>query len=191
MTSKPAGDVGGLTLVEVLVVITIVLALVAITQPSIIKAKRSAGKTVCASNLRQLHLSLLLYAADHGDIEGPGLIEISAFPPRVSTLSQFSSLKCVTGRDPIDCGRGGYTVHFPLADRRLYLSQEHFDSVHKIWQEDYARYGESIVLISDSSHQDLCPLTEYALFHSFGITMSGAVIRKSGRGDRMLQSWWH
>ncbi len=52
------------TLIELLVVVAIIAMLIAILIPSLGKARDQAKATVCLSNLRQMGLSLTLYAAD-------------------------------------------------------------------------------------------------------------------------------
>jgi prepilin-type N-terminal cleavage/methylation domain-containing protein/prepilin-type processing-associated H-X9-DG protein len=55
------------TLIELLVVISIIALLLSILIPSLQKAKELTMRVVCASNLRQCGLSLLLYANDNED----------------------------------------------------------------------------------------------------------------------------
>jgi len=57
----------GFTLIEIIVVLTIILILAAVLMPVFQKAKGAAGDTVCISNLRQLHVAYSLYAADNND----------------------------------------------------------------------------------------------------------------------------
>ncbi|MDY6913783.1 MAG: type II secretion system protein [Planctomycetota bacterium] len=54
----------GFTLVELLVVITIISLLVSVLMPSLSAAKEQAYRAVCASNLKQLGLALQMYAYD-------------------------------------------------------------------------------------------------------------------------------
>jgi len=55
------------TLVELLVVIAIIGVLIAITLPSLSRARERAKRSVCLSNLHQTHLAFLYYAAEnHG-----------------------------------------------------------------------------------------------------------------------------
>src|SRR5687767_1821992 len=55
-----------LTLVERLVVISIIAVLIGILLPSLQKARMSAQRLACQSNLRQLVLATHLFAGEHG-----------------------------------------------------------------------------------------------------------------------------
>jgi prepilin-type N-terminal cleavage/methylation domain-containing protein len=57
----------GFTLVELLVVIGIIALLVAILLPVVNRSREMARRAECLSNLRQVHLGFLLYAADNHD----------------------------------------------------------------------------------------------------------------------------
>lgn len=57
----------GFTLIELLVVISIIAILAALLLPTLSGAKGKATQTQCANQLRQIHLSLQMYAGDHGD----------------------------------------------------------------------------------------------------------------------------
>ena len=56
----------GFTLIELLVVVAIIALLVAILVPSLQRAKESASRAVCASNLHSVGLSLTMYTNDEG-----------------------------------------------------------------------------------------------------------------------------
>jgi prepilin-type N-terminal cleavage/methylation domain-containing protein/prepilin-type processing-associated H-X9-DG protein len=56
----------GFTLIELLVVIAIIVLLAALLLPALNKARRTAGKAVCISNLRQIALGIHAYAGDFG-----------------------------------------------------------------------------------------------------------------------------
>jgi prepilin-type N-terminal cleavage/methylation domain-containing protein/prepilin-type processing-associated H-X9-DG protein len=68
------------TLIELLIVIAIIAVLVAMLLPALARARQSAIKLQCASNLRQLGIAIHAYAADQrgfvppwaGDLDGGG-----------------------------------------------------------------------------------------------------------------------
>lgn len=53
------------TLVELLVVISIIALLIAILLPALVAVRESAVRTRCASNVRQMHIGASAYAADY------------------------------------------------------------------------------------------------------------------------------
>ncbi|MGA2869144.1 MAG: prepilin-type N-terminal cleavage/methylation domain-containing protein [Verrucomicrobiota bacterium] len=56
---------GGFTLIELLVVIAIIAILAAMLLPALIKAKQKAKQTGCINNMRQIGISLCMYAPDY------------------------------------------------------------------------------------------------------------------------------
>jgi len=66
---RGAARAGGraFTLVELLVVIGIITVLISILLPTLSKARESAGRTACLSNLRQVHEAFVLYALENRD----------------------------------------------------------------------------------------------------------------------------
>ena len=55
------------TLVEMLVVVAVIMILAGLLLPALAKAKEKGRQTLCASNLRQMHLAETSYSGDHND----------------------------------------------------------------------------------------------------------------------------
>ncbi|MGB2865686.1 MAG: prepilin-type N-terminal cleavage/methylation domain-containing protein, partial [Sedimentisphaerales bacterium] len=62
-----SGRHAGFTLIELLVVIAILSLLIAILLPVLNQAKIQAHRAACAGNLRQVGVSIHMYAEDFGD----------------------------------------------------------------------------------------------------------------------------
>lgn len=73
MNAQPrlAGKLPGFTLIELLVVVGIIALLAAILLPVFLAVRERGKATVCASNLRQLHLAFSMYAADNNGYVPP------------------------------------------------------------------------------------------------------------------------
>lgn len=67
MTGKPPIRPIGFTLIELLIVIAIVAVLIALLLPGLTKARQSAQRVQCLSNLRQVHLAFALYGMSNHD----------------------------------------------------------------------------------------------------------------------------
>ncbi len=59
---------GGFTLIELLVVISIIALLISILLPALSAARQSARAVQCASNMRQVQLTTLIYTQDHQEV---------------------------------------------------------------------------------------------------------------------------
>jgi len=66
----------GFTLIEMLVVISVIAILMAILMPSLSRARSQAMSVVCSSNLRQLVLANVGYATENGGSFVPGASDI-------------------------------------------------------------------------------------------------------------------
>jgi len=58
----------GFTLVELLVVITVIAILAALLLPGLSSAKTNAQRTDCLNNLKQINVAVLLYAGDNHEM---------------------------------------------------------------------------------------------------------------------------
>lgn len=64
-------SVFGFTLVELLVVISVIALLIAILMPALVRARDQANAAVCLSNIRQLSFAFVLYSEDYNGYAMP------------------------------------------------------------------------------------------------------------------------
>lgn len=90
---------GGFTLVELLVVISIIGILTAMLMPALAKAKGKANQVKCLNHLRQLTLALNLYAGDYGGEFPPRYVPPNAWPHKLKPYYQdWQIITCPSDR---------------------------------------------------------------------------------------------
>lgn len=137
----------GFTLIELLVVIAIIAILAALLFPVFARAKESAKKTACVSNLRQIGGAITMYMTDYDDIF-PNAVDASdrwapeiwsgfpEFQNMISTMPLMSEVlqPYIKSKDifhcPADTGTQILDNHFPQVFKTA-------PSMYKVYQSSY------------------------------------------------------
>lgn len=77
MKTTAHGILRGFTLIEILIVITIMAVLVSLLIPAVKAAKERANRIHCANNLAQFGRAWMIYAMDHEDVAPSNLLMLA------------------------------------------------------------------------------------------------------------------
>ena len=93
----------GFTLVELLVVISIIAVLMAILLPALNRAREAGKRAACLSNLRQLTITWLMYSEENDDkiVNGAARGGNNCIPPAICSDS-YSTVAAQAPTDPTD-----------------------------------------------------------------------------------------
>ncbi|MHB1158021.1 MAG: type II secretion system protein [Phycisphaerales bacterium] len=162
----------GFTLVELLVVISIIALLIAILLPSLKKARTIALSAVCAANLHQLSVTAMSYASDHsgylpqvydGNLAIPVIDrtwfgKLATYVPlgAIADLSHRSIYLCPTNPKwwPINSATSkyvnyGWNYYFGWINTNSYVGTSDPDYLRRPMRISDVAYPASTILIGD------------------------------------------
>ncbi len=96
--------IGAFTLVELLVVVSIIALLIAILLPSLSKARKQSQAVVCLHRCRQLGVGMTLYTSEY-DVYPPHQLFLDRIDPETGTKKRvrwFSAMACLLNTDEKD-----------------------------------------------------------------------------------------
>lgn len=106
----------GMTLLELVVLVAIVIMLAVILLPAFYPPKDRARETECLSNVRQISRALVMYASDYDD---------ERFPPHEDWLDR--AYPYILNRDLFICPRARNL--FPAYDYNPAIAGKHFEDI--------------------------------------------------------------
>jgi prepilin-type N-terminal cleavage/methylation domain-containing protein len=180
----------GVTLVELLAVIAIVVVLAALFYPVLAGARGEAHKTVCISNLRQLSTAISLYRGQHGgDAVTFGDLYSMGLPPPRNLTDALASTRSLWKCD----GPSRRAGHVESGFSYTYIPAPPGERIGATtWAEYVQTEGEAALLFTDLYHSpagtDLS--SPVSVKRGIAVTLAGNIVRKTKAGLPGDFDWW-
>lgn len=174
------------TLVETLLVISIVAVIAAIMFPVLAAAKKNAYKATTTSNLRQLWMSIDLYRQDQNASADSGLPSEMGLPETDYFHLQIAKKN---GLNPPFKGPStwfhNYHYYPPAED---FAQQDLLDN----WVAWTKACTSETVLVADFNFTErpVGPLSGFVSKNGIGVRLNGQIARKQAVGDYATVGWW-
>jgi type II secretory pathway pseudopilin PulG len=178
----------GFSLMEVMVVTSILIALAAILLPVYRSARAQAWIMVSKSNLKQIHAQTALYQTDW---DGDGVYGTSyamGLPPwpKSDKLSTLRTLRPPRAPHPAS----------PILGVLYYVmySEPGKDGSSPLWEQYSQTYQDRSLLYCDPFNNDgrvAIDRGNHLTRYVFGINLGGSIVERRRQGDWMMRSWWH
>lgn len=171
----------GITLVETLVVVSIMVLLISLAFPVFQNVKWNVKRSRSVSQMRQIHLAIMLYANDNG---ADGALNLG-LPPELVTLKKIQKVP-----DEL-FNTGGSSWKLP-GQRPVYTWMPPLPNTPEsnvvLWKEHVARTeGNPVIFIDETFNRD------FGMFDTksaFGIYYDGHVANRKARGFLSKYSLW-
>jgi type II secretory pathway pseudopilin PulG len=177
----------GVTVVELVIVVSMLLILVAVMLPVLRSARERSKEVACTSNLMQIHAAIAVYQNEFDGDGRYGTLEEMGLPPDLgalhpSYLPSRSTYACLVGR--LDGAAAVYTRMFHGAD---------IDAQIPRWP-DYAReYLDEAILVADLNHDREARhiASPYLDHRGIGLYLGGHARTVVKQGDPTMRLWWN
>lgn len=181
------------TLIEVLVVISIILVLAALLLPTFRSAKDSANESSCLSNLHQLGMAVSLYRSENNGDGVTGDMFEMGLPPSGPGYGLLWDHMPVAKKLGICRGPGRPKNMAPDGFAYRYIPAPPGQKTGTTtWKQYVQDKGEAAIVFMDENHNasSVSMLAPGVTKHIVGVRLSGEVVRKTKKGDPWNFDWW-
>jgi type II secretory pathway pseudopilin PulG len=185
-----------LSVVEVLIVLTVLALVAALLYPIVVRARDRAKEATCYGNLRNIQTAVALYRADYDGESKYGAPEAMGLPPSIARLMDYGAITKTTmqcpGR-PFSPGlrQAVYTQYWPPFGR-FAPSDSFLERMRAEWLEAVQRMREDTVIVGDLNHDfPGRDVHEGSVEHrAIGVTLGGQVDTAIRTGSPLNVRWW-
>jgi len=176
----------GLSIVELLVCLAIVILVFAITFPVLTSARKSSRTSASVSALRNIYGAIAIYREQHGGGSPNGKNHAMALPDFQTVRSTGLGLTQDAWQSP--CGHPDRELFasLPTTRRPRFLIEfDYMPSDTTTWQYYTQNEGENSILVADLNcdpHRMEMKYSSYRQYHSIGLYLGGHIrsVRRSG-----------
>ncbi|HZH99002.1 MAG TPA: type II secretion system protein [Fimbriimonadaceae bacterium] len=172
----------GLTVIELISVVAIILIVVAISAPAVSRAREKSQEASSISNMRQLYVALELYRGDY-ETATYGSMEAMGLPDGPQRLGPS-----VAHLHPPKKRPGIQYMYLPIPEAE--------DRRSLTWKDYTLQENGRAVLLADiwfnfvpSDASSTYLFNPHVRKYVLGITLNGNIVRKTASGDLDLE-WW-
>ena len=176
--------VAGLSLVEVIVVVGIVVVVAGMLTPVFFRAKHRVNILSSAEKLRQLHIATMIYRTDHDGDGRYGDIPVMGLPPATYVIFNRFGLPETTLQS--SCG------HHPSVPMAILNIDYRPGRGGPAFAADALVFRENLILFQDMNCSDAEVLLEnpFQSKTGIGILLGGRAVLKRQTGDYWSPLWW-
>ena len=180
------------SLVEIIVTVSIIAVLTAIAFPVFLRARESANRAHCVSNLHQLDLDIELYRTDYDGQGVYGDIYAMGLPPRIA---EGLGIKMGPGLQHLGIcngpGRPQGLVPWGFAYKYVPSAPGLLTGGYQ-WKNYVQSRQDNALLLFDPNHNDPeVPMhSSFTTKYGFGVRLNGSLVTKTKKGDIDDLSWW-
>lgn len=170
----------GFTLIETVMVISIIVILTALMQPVFSQAKQHVQVQSSVQRLKQLHLAVELYRNDHS-LSG---YSVDDYPTHGMIYASYLGLGKDFFKSPCGYKQG-------IEDNLKRLSYQYVPFPGSVTSEHYARYQDMALLFRDPHCNTKFQWdSPYMSKRKLGILTGGQIVNEIDTGSTLSLDWW-
>ncbi|MBS1715278.1 MAG: prepilin-type N-terminal cleavage/methylation domain-containing protein [Armatimonadetes bacterium] len=184
----------GVTVVEVLVVVSILMILVALTYPALVTIRDRGQQARCVSNFRQIYTALTLYRQEWNGSDAPAPSSEMGFPGLAYTAILGKQAERNGIVDWWNChGKGPWSsMHATYWQMWAPIHNERGAGTEydAFWIAHVQKMGDASIVFLDPNHQLSYPANGFSMQRAIGMHLGGSIAFRVKRGMFYQYKFW-